>query len=134
MSLLAVPPHPNGEKRYCPGGWYSVGDGNVGMVGHSRLVVVSVTVVTEVLIVVVVDGAGASVVVVTGAAVVVVVVAVGGGATVVVGVGDTDSVTVWVVGAGAGAADWVVLGADDEVAGGVVVGVEVSDPTNFTTA
>lgn len=93
------------------------------------------TVVTEVLIVVVVDGAGAWVVVVTGAAVVVVVV--DGGATVVVGVGDADSVTVWVVGTGAGAADWVVLDADDEVAGGddgVPAGVEESEPTNLTTA
>lgn len=79
MSLLAVPQHLNGGKPYCPGGWYSVGDGKVGIVGHKRLVVVSVTVVTEVLIVVVVEGAGASVVVVTGAVVVV-------GATVVVGV------------------------------------------------
>lgn len=101
------------------------------MVGHNRLVVVSVTVVTEVLIVVVVDGAGASVVV-TGAVVVV-------GATVVVGVAVGDTVTVWVVGAGSGAADCVVLGAADEVADGddvvlVPAGVEESGPTNFTTA
>ena len=134
MSLLAALPHLIGGEPYCPGGWYSVGEGNVGMVGHTRLVVVSVTVVTEVLIVVVVDGAGASVVVVTGAAVVV-------GVTVVVGVAVGDTVTVWVVGAGAGAgaSDCEVLGADDDVADGedvvlVPAGVEESEPTNFTTA
>ena len=104
--------------------------------GSHRLVVVSVTVVTEVLIDVVVDGLGACVVVVTGSAVVVGV-AVVVGASVVVGVAVADSVTVWVVGAGAGATDCVVLGSADDVALGVVpvvAGLVVSTLTNFTTA
>lgn len=105
--------------------------------GSHRLVVVSVTVVTEVLIDVVVDGLGACVVVVTGAASVVVGIVVVAGASVVVGFAVADSVTVWVVGAGAGAADCVVLGSADGVVLDVVVvaaGLVASTLTNFTTA
>ncbi len=100
--------------------------------------VVSVTVVTEVLIVVVVDGVGAAVVIVV--VVVVVTGAVVVGVTVMVDGAVGDSVIVSVLGAGAGATDCVVLGAaEDEDADGLeVVLVPAGDvepePTNFTTA
>jgi hypothetical protein len=95
------------------------------------LVVVSVTVVTEVVTLVVVDGVGASVVVggavVVGVTVVVTVVG-GGGAAEVLGDGAAVSV---------GAADWLV-GADD-VVGVMLVEVtaglgEFPAPVNFTIA
>jgi hypothetical protein len=109
----------------------------VGSVGHSRFVVVSVTVVTDVLMVAVVDGVvGVSVVV--GAALVVGVAVVGGGAPEVEG-----SAVLSLVGLGSGAddsvaADSVLVGAADVVA---VTLLEVTaglsglpELVNFTTA
>ncbi|MCB1288551.1 MAG: hypothetical protein KDB47_12815 [Mycobacterium sp.] len=104
---------------------------SVGSVGnHGLLVVVSVTVVTDVVIEVVVEGVGASVVVgveEVGGTVEVIVVVSGGGAAVV-----------WPVGAGAGASDSVGPGVEEvaelellDVPAGLL---EVPAPVNFTTA
>ena len=110
------------------------------------MVVVSVTVVTDVVTEVVVDGLGACVVVIGAAVVVgvtgVVTVVGGGGAAVVLGSGAA----VWVLGSGSGADVWPdggELGADEVVAV-ALVGVAPVDVTagpsevpavvNFTTA
>jgi hypothetical protein len=110
----------------------------VGSVGHSRFVVVSVTVVTDVLMVAVVDGVVGVSVVVVGAALVVGVAVVGGGAPEVEG-----SAVLSLVGLGSGAddsvaADSVLVGAADVVA---VTLLEVTaglsglpELVNFTTA
>lgn len=127
---------PSDVSGYSPAdGSIRVGAGfhvGLGSVGHSGFVVVSVTVVTEVLMVVVVDGVGVSVVV-DGAVVVVGAADVVVGASLVVGGGAT----VWVVVLG-GAEDDVVDGAEvaDEVAvlAGVVSRLESEAPTNFTIA